>query len=199
MSTERWLRWLPVVAPLLRVLLPVIHPVNMLVLRIRNPRRFRWYSLSDWSWGAFLRGDYRQTESLAREYLALAREFRDDWNYGNAIHDANSLLGLCSLERGDVEAAKDYLLKAGSTPGSPQLNTFGPRMVLAREMVHARELGTVLAYLDLVARFWCRETDPRFKRQPSFVAMKAENRRWLKQWKSDVRRGIVPDHPHWRP
>jgi len=38
------------------------------------------------------------------------------------------------LKEGKVEDAKHYLLEAGKTPGSPQLNSFGPDMSLAEEL-----------------------------------------------------------------
>ena len=47
-----------------------------------------------------------------------------------------------------------YLIEAGRTPGSPQLNSFGPNMLLAKELLEKGETATVLEYLDLCTKFW---------------------------------------------
>ncbi|MDQ2731693.1 MAG: hypothetical protein M3Y56_08550, partial [Armatimonadota bacterium] len=62
-------------------------------------------------------------------------ERRSSWQYGNNIHEANQILGLAALREGRVADAKRYLIAAGKTPGSPQLNSFGPHMVLAQELL----------------------------------------------------------------
>lgn len=43
---------------------------------------------------------------------------------------------------------------AGDTPGSPQLNSFGPNMTLARDLLQRGETAPVLAYFEQVRRFW---------------------------------------------
>lgn len=91
---------------------------------------------------------------LAEEYLSLAREYPDSWNYGNAIHAANTVLGLLALEAGRVEEAVVYLHRAGATPGSPQLNNFGPNMLLAQKLIEAGRVESVLAYLEQCQKFW---------------------------------------------
>jgi hypothetical protein len=48
---------------------------------------------------------------------------------------------------GDIEEAKKQLLLAGKTPSSPQLNSFGPNMILAKELLDKGEKDTVLHYL----------------------------------------------------
>jgi len=57
---------------------------------------------------------------LGAEYLELANTYRCNWNYGNAVHDANRYLGLISLKKGDTDAAVVYLREAGKSTGSPQ-------------------------------------------------------------------------------
>ena len=97
-----------------------------------------------------------KAESYAYEMLVLAEREKDDpcdWNYGNAVHDAHNILGRVALRRGDVESAKKHLIQAGKTIGSPQLNSFGPSMVLAKELLEKGESGTVLVYLDLCEAF----------------------------------------------
>lgn len=63
------------------------------------------------------------------------------WNSGNRIHHGNLILGRIALTQGDVAEAKTRLLAAGKTPGSPQLNSFGPNMMLAKELLELGELS----------------------------------------------------------
>jgi hypothetical protein len=95
-----------------------------------------------------------RTREDANTVLSTAEKYRKDWNYGNAVHKANLALGRLALREGDVELAKHYLVEAGKTPGSPQLNSFGPNMLLAKELLEKGETPSVLEYLDLCAKFW---------------------------------------------
>ena len=118
-----------------------------------------------------------------------------DWNYGNVIHNANQILGRCALREGELAEAKNYLLKAGATPGSPQLDSFGPRMQLARELLEKGEKETVLQYLDLVARFWA---NPDERTEANSERIDREHLRQLEAWKEQVRAGKVPAGNRWR-
>src|SRR5438046_1216100 len=73
--------------------------------------------------------------------LQMLRENRDPkaWYYGNVVHEANQILGLAALQQGNVRLARHYLLAAGKTPGSPQLDSFGPNMVLAQKLLERGE------------------------------------------------------------
>lgn len=94
----------------------------------------------------------------ARGYAKQMLKFSDsDWNAGNNIHHGNLVLGQLAMREGAIEDAKKYLLAAGETPGSPQLNSFGPNMALALELVEAGENETVLAYFDRCSKFWKRK------------------------------------------
>jgi TonB family protein len=73
---------------------------------------------------------------------------------GSAIHDGHVVLGLAALSRGDLEAAKQHLLDAGHTSGSPVLNSFGPNLSLAQKLLDAGARDTVLEYLRLCEKFW---------------------------------------------
>ena len=123
----------------------------------------------------------------------------NDWNYGNALFFGNMVLGQVALRLGDIESAMSRLLSSGKTPGSPQLNSFGPNMSLARDLLagvpfvpaaglapatppsprrHAASPGvqqTVLSFFDLCGVFWQMD-DGR-----------------LQQWSQQVRAGGVPD------
>jgi hypothetical protein len=93
-------------------------------------------------------------DSLYGRLLLASTRAPDDFDTGNRIHEANILMGRSALHRGRLEAARSYLLAAGRTPGSPQLNSFGPSMRLAKEMLEAGERETVLEYLALCGSFW---------------------------------------------
>lgn len=114
----------------------------------------RFYSLDAEIHAAFSANDFSSARALIDEYLELADVYRCNWNYGNAIHDANRVLGLMSLEDGDVDEAANYLIKAGKSPGSPQLNTFGPELDLADELLKLGRYEAVTAYLKDIQSFW---------------------------------------------
>ena len=93
--------------------------------------------------------------------------------YGGAVHDGNMVLGRVAVHQGDVAGAARYLLKAGATPGSPQLDRLGPNFALARDLLVAHSQSAVLSYFDLVAKFW---SDSK-----------------LATWRADVVAGRIPD------
>jgi tetratricopeptide (TPR) repeat protein len=114
----------------------------------------RFYELGDAAKSAFEAGEVAKAEQYATELLQSAPQIKNDWNYGNALHEGNIVLGRIALQRGDIVGAKEHLLAAGQTPGSPQLDSFGPNMTLAKELLEKGERDTVLAYLDSCAKFW---------------------------------------------
>lgn len=97
---------------------------------------------------------FDSAKSIAEEYLAAAENYKCNWNYGNAIHDANSALGMYELTLGNVDAAKSRLLAAGKSLGSPQLNSFGPELYLADALLKRGASKEVIEYLRGVNRFW---------------------------------------------
>lgn len=111
----------------------------------------------------------------ARTYLVEAEFYRCNWNYGNAIHDANTALGMDALRRSDVTAAAGYLISSAASPGSPTLNSFGPTMILAKEVLEAGRRDAVESYLSGVERFW------------------RMNNGELERWKKDLAAGRTPD------
>jgi hypothetical protein len=93
--------------------------------------------------------------------------------YGICIHDGNVILGRLALRDGDIAKAKSYLLEAGKTPGACTLDSFGPNMTLANDLLQKGERQAVLKYFDQCAAFWKDEK--------------------LSQWKADVQAGRRPD------
>jgi hypothetical protein len=114
----------------------------------------RFYRLAALAKSAFEAGAIEQASQYANELLKAAQQYPKDWNYGNAIHHGNNVLGRIALKQGQLKQADEYLLKAGQTPGSPQLNSFGPNMSLAKELLEKGEKDTVLRYFELCRKFW---------------------------------------------
>lgn len=132
----------------------------------------RGYLLTDLGASAFHAGDIEKAAAYAEEML---EENVKDWNYGNRIHYGNLTLGRIALLGGNIEEAKSRLVAAGETPGSPQLDSFGPDMTLARELLKQGESETVLQYLSLCSDFW------------------ELGRRNLKDWIAQIEGGTTPD------
>lgn len=97
------------------------------------------------------------------------------WNFGTMIHDGNMVLGMVALRQGNMEQARQRLIEAGKTPGSPMLNKFGPNMLLAKEMLEKGEKDVVVEYFSLCKSFW---------------KSKAEI---LDLWSAKVREGGIPN------
>ncbi|MFV1965372.1 MAG: tetratricopeptide repeat protein, partial [Pirellulaceae bacterium] len=117
-------------------------------------------------------GELKKAEAYATEMLTIAASHKSDWNYGNAVHHGNLVLGRLALASGNLAKAKQHLIEAGKTPGSPQLNSFGPNMTLAKELLEKGEKEIVLEFFQLCSKFWERDR--------------------LKQWADDVEKGRVP-------
>jgi hypothetical protein len=103
---------------------------------------------------ALAANEREKTKSYALVLLEQAASMKNNWNYGNAVHVGNIVLGRLALDSGDVAEARRLLLEAGKTPGSPQLNSFGPNMMLAKELLTKGEREAVVDYLNLCAKFW---------------------------------------------
>lgn len=134
-------------------------------------------------------GDSTEAKKLAQQRLA-ANTGPKDWNHGNVIHDAHALLGRAALRDGDKPAAAAFLLRAGATPGSPQLNSFGPKFTLAREVLEAGDAKTVLAYLDLVEKFWVDALQK--KDGAAATQLSHDHATKLDEWRKEIRAGKVP-------
>ena len=123
---------------------------------------------------AFAAGEWVQAEGLALESLEAARQGVFWWT-GDAIHQGNIVLGRLALRASKLEDAKRYLLAAGRTPGSGSLDSLGPSMALAKDLLDRGETATVLQYLESCAQFW------------------NGSRGKLAEWIVLVRAGLTPD------
>ncbi|MDT7044210.1 hypothetical protein [Candidatus Nitronereus thalassa] len=114
----------------------------------------RFYILCDAAKLAFAAEEYDKARLYALELIGLMGAFENNWNYWNAVHDGNMVLGRLALLNGDLVKAKEYLINAGKTPGSSNLDSFGPNMSLARDLIKKGETKVVLEYFELCRRFW---------------------------------------------
>ena len=127
--------------------------------------------LDDLAKTAFEAGLFDDAKKFAEEML---HDQTAGWNRGNQIHHGNLILGRIALVSGNVDEAKSRLLLAGKTKGSPQLNSFGPNMQLAKELLERGETEVVLEYFELCKKFW------------------TSSNRKLENWENDVKSNHVP-------
>ena len=114
----------------------------------------RSYMLEEAAEAAFCSQEPAKAKRYGKELLNSAMEQRTDWSFGNAVHHGNLILGRIALREGDVEAAEQYLVRAGKTVGSRRLNSYGPEMRLAWDLLKAGRSAAVLEYLELCKSFW---------------------------------------------
>jgi hypothetical protein len=135
----------------------------------------RFYALDSAAKESFNVGNIQDAGKFANELLKLAPNFRGNWNYGNAIQDGNLVLGRIALHEGRTQEAGQYLLAAGSSQGSPTMNSFGPNMSLAQDLLEKGQRDVVLQYFELCRKFWTMDHGK------------------LDQWSNEVRAGKIPD------
>jgi len=114
----------------------------------------RFYALNRAAKESFIVGHVEESKKFGQELLSLAPRYRKDWNYGNAIQDGNLVLGRIAVQEGHLPEAKKFLIEAGKSPGSPQMDTFGPNMSLAKDLLAKGEKAVVLEYFELCRKFW---------------------------------------------
>jgi len=122
-----------------------------------SPRLMRFYTLGELIRQHYDDQNFESLLGLIDEYLRLADVYKNNWNYGNATHDGNRILGLVSYHQGDIDGAASYLVDAGESTGSPQLDSFGPNFDLADLLLRKGKTEEVKAYLRGVGKFWERD------------------------------------------
>lgn len=135
----------------------------------------RFYALNDAAKESFDAGKTDDAQKYAQELMSLLPQFQGNWNYGNAVQDANLVLGRLAVLEGRIDDAKKYLLEAGKSPGSPQMDSFGPNLSLAKDLLEKGERQVVLEHFELCRKFW-KMHDGR-----------------LDRWSQEVRDGKIPD------
>lgn len=134
----------------------------------------KFYAAPTAAMAAYHLGELERAREIAQATIALASHYPDNWNFGNAVHFGHTVLGLVALKAGDSKLASSELIASGEVRGSPQLNSFGPSMRLARELLKTGERDSVLVYLGLCRKFW------------------KMGQRWIDIWEKKIARGAVP-------
>jgi hypothetical protein len=124
----------------------------------RTPRRQRQQAahLPSMAAAALEAGEPQAASSYAQQMLAagMGPPRPQDWDAGNLIHHGHITLGRLALLAGGTDRAAQHLLAAGSTWGSPQLDSFGPDLHLANQLLAHGQTETVEAYLRRCQQFW---------------------------------------------
>jgi hypothetical protein len=132
------------------------------------------YNLTHIARVAFKAGEMDKASTYANQILAMVAGHEPDGWYGQGTHKAHTVLGRIALRKGDVDSAGRHLLAAGDIKGGITLDSFGPSMVLAKELLEVGKQNVVMVYLAQCKKFW-----PRGEKQ-------------LSEWINDIRRGDTP-------
>jgi hypothetical protein len=141
-------------------------------LAAANSPQLRFYALGGAATQSFVAGKVEDARKYAQELLDLLPGFRQDGEYGNAVHEANLTLGRIAVREGRIEDAKRYLIESVRTPGARQMD-YGPSMSLAKDLLDKGERQAVLEYFALCKKFW--------------------NNGRLEEWSRQVKEGKIPD------
>ncbi|MDZ4837172.1 MAG: hypothetical protein SGJ27_25585 [Candidatus Melainabacteria bacterium] len=131
------------------------------------------YTLTDLPQCAINCGELEKAKLYADRLLDLIDQHLANRNYSNSVYEAHTALGRIALREGNVELAKEHLLKSVAIPGSPQLNSFGPDMALAQELLNAGEKEIIFEFFFRVGIFWKSDC--------------------IAAWANKIRNGITPD------
>ena len=123
-----------------------------------DPAR-KFYLISNLAPAALAANQVDKARTYAEQLMTMGQSMQNTPGFGptflsDGTHIGNMVLGQIAFLNGDISRAKEYLLKAGEVSGSPVLGSFGPDMLLAKELIGKGERDTVLKYLDLCATFW---------------------------------------------
>jgi beta-lactamase regulating signal transducer with metallopeptidase domain/tetratricopeptide (TPR) repeat protein len=133
--------------------------------------------LSDLAKMALDAGDLEKARKYANELLGPGMEWAGGGNAGDAFFQGNIVLGRIALRESKMDEAKKYLLEAGKTKGSPVLGSFGPNMMLAKELLEKGETNVVLEFFQECEKFW-----PQYGGQNKMA-----------KWTAEVKEGKKPD------
>ena len=116
-----------------------------------------FYSLSEKLKRARQTKDCPKVQSLAKELLSVAQFYSSNWNYGNAIFEGNLAFAECDVKEKKIDSALLRLKEAAKTPGSPQLNSFGPPysdLSVLSELLREGKKKEVLDFLGSFNKYW---------------------------------------------
>jgi hypothetical protein len=115
-----------------------------------------------------------EAEAKARELLDLTARNQSAALYGDAVFEANLILGKAALRRGAKKEAGRYLLAAAGTQGCNRIWRGDIEMNLPRALVDWGERSVVAEFLERMA--------------PKTVRSKE-----LRGWAAEIRKGVNPD------
>lgn len=141
---DGYIKEVKLVKCLLSVLVMLLRTVNKILYFIMDKlhvffpskikRSYRFVRLKNWAMERYEKGLVDELlMSMINELLDLSKEYKESWNYGNAVHWAHTIKGLVFIDNGEFEKAKDELIMSAIVSPTPQLRTFGPKMILAEK------------------------------------------------------------------
>ncbi len=140
--------------------------------------------------------DLSEVRSSARRTLRAASD-TNSWDHGNKVMSANMLLGRTAVRESQWEEARAYLRAAGKAPSSPQLASYGPDLVLPRELLEhgaSEDREAVLAFLEDISRYY---TNPGSS-EANMQMVAADRLKEIRDWQQQVRAGKIPKDRKWR-
>ena len=133
----------------------------------------RWPALKELAFFLVDKGKLKEARTCAEELIALAPKYKDNKDYGDALHIAHITLGRIALHGNDSLEAGKQLLAAARVPVSPRLASLGPNMILAQELLEKGVVPVVEEYLTLCGAFWKSDK--------------------LAQWRQSMEKNVIPD------
>jgi hypothetical protein len=137
---------------------------------------------------AFWAGNYAQARTYAHDWLRVSAQleqasapltqnqrFARAADRGDAIHDANMILGEIALSEGRIKEAGGFLIEAGKATNGWTLTSYGPDLALANDLLDQGERQAVLTFFEECRVFWKIGHDR------------------LSQWTTAVQAGRKPD------
>jgi hypothetical protein len=138
----------------------------------------RGTNLRELTIAAFEAGDRVKAKQYATQLLDIQQKTSNPFGPDNdGIHVGNTILGRLALQDGNIAEAKQRLLASAPERGSPVLDSYGPRMTLAADLLAKGEGNVVVGYLEKCRAFWN-------------LGHGKEN---ISLWESEIRAGKKPD------
>jgi len=126
-----------------------------------------WSVRQDLTRAAFWAGDYDQAREYAQDWLKASEYLEKEpppatnnerlvrkQEQGQAIHDANMILGEIALSEGKVKDAAQFLIEAGKATDGKTLTSYGPDLALSNDLLDKGERQAVLTFFEECRAFW---------------------------------------------
>jgi hypothetical protein len=150
------------------------YPQFELAYTLTNDKIEKHMWLSQLETSAFEAGEVNKAQVWALESLSQGSTNKPDFSLADSTHHGHIILGRIALLSGDLAEARQQLIQAGQTAGSPVLVSFGPNMMLAKELLEKGERDAVIQYFQECANFW-------------------KNQSKLDEWTATVKAGRIPN------